>query len=493
MWSEYQSKVFDFFQNGSGHGAVNAVAGSGKSTTAVEAVIRAKVPNTQILAFNKHIEVDFNAKLEERGEVPLAKTYNAFAWGIFRQNARTKLDRDKTQNILRYQVLGKGKENEYWKFWSPMKRVIGILKNNFIDPRKPKVDLEKIILEYIDEYDIDLKSSDVMKFVNYAFQTYMISTQTLDVSDFDDQKFQPVYREMEFPKVDLAVVDEYQDTCPLEGKILELIRPDRLIVFGDPWQAIYSFKGTSKDSLAEFLTKYNATELPLSICYRCPKEVVRHAQGIVKHMEYNPEAPEGEVQTIEHSSYVSNGPTYDDMVLARCNVDLVSSAMGFIRRNIPAFVRGKEVGDQLTNIIKRVTNGKSMHISDFTPAFLDYQSKEIESLKGRNAVTRLSMFEETCETISVVSESCTTTDAILARLKTLFSDDANCQGIMHQSIHKSKGGEGKTGKDVYIIRPDKIPHPKAQNLDEERRIHYVGMTRVKGNGKLIYVRKPDDK
>lgn len=488
MWSDYQTKVFDFFQNGVGHGAVNAVAGSGKSTTAVEAVIRADVPNTQILAFNKHIEVDFNKKLEERGKLPLAKTYNAFAWGVFRQNARTKLERDKTQNILRYDVLGKSKEKEYWKYWSPMKRIIGILKNSFVLPEDRNLDT--IILDIIDEFDLDLKSSDVNEFVSYAKRTYQLSTQTLDVSDFDDQKFQPVYRGMGFPKVDLAVVDEYQDTCPLEGRILKLIRPDRLIVFGDPWQAIYSFKGTSKDSLSDFLKEYKAVELPLSICYRCPKEVVRHAQSIVAHMEYNQDAPEGGVETIEHRQYIKDTPSHEDMVLGRCNVDLVSSAMGFIRQNIPAYVRGKEIGDQLTNIIKRVTNGKSMHISDFTPLFLDYQSKEIESLKGRNAVSRLSVFEETCETIEVISETCTSTEAILARIKQLFSDDPDCQGIMHQSIHKSKGGEGKSGRNVFIVRPDKIPHPKAQNLDEERRIHYVGMTRVKGNGKLIYVSKP---
>lgn len=490
-WSEYQKGVFDFFEHDFIHGSVSAVAGSGKSTTAVESVIRAGEPNTKILAFNKHIEIDFNNKLAERGELQLARTYNGFGWEVLRNNVRTKLEKNKTENILRYKVLGKTNEKLYWKFWSPVKRAVSIMKNFYIVPESKFLD--DTVLTILDEFDLDIKSTDVQVFVDLVIKTFKLCVEDLSVSDFDDQKYQPIYRGMSFPKITLAVVDEYQDTCPLEGKILEAIKPNRLIVFGDSWQAIYSFKGTSKDSMKDFLVKYNAKELPLSICYRCPKEVVRHAKTIVSHIEYAPDAPEGAVETINSDKFLADC-TDQDMVLARCNADLVSSVMGFIRRNVPAYVRGKEIGDQITNLLNRVTNKKNMPMIDFTPAFLDFKSSETQSLKDRNATSKLHMFEETCETIDVLSEGCSASVDIIDRIEKLFKDDDdNPIGIMHQSIHKSKGGEGIKDKDVYIVGPEKIPHPKAKDEEEEKRIHYVGITRVKGNGRLRYVRKPATK
>jgi ATP-dependent exoDNAse (exonuclease V) beta subunit len=37
QWSAYQTKIFDFVRSGGGNTIVNAVAGSGKTTTIVEA------------------------------------------------------------------------------------------------------------------------------------------------------------------------------------------------------------------------------------------------------------------------------------------------------------------------------------------------------------------------------------------------------------------------------------------------------------------------
>jgi len=485
MWSNYQLNVFKFFEQGSGHGAINAVAGSGKSTTAVEAVVKSDINNIIILAFNKHIEVDFNEKLEQAGQFPIAKTYNAFGYRILSDNIKCKLSLTKNEDIFKYDVIGKKDASIYWKFVYNIKRVVSILKNNYVIPGP---NLSRIIYQVIDDFDLSIKEKDREDFVSYASEVYKKSVANSSVIDFDDQKFQPIYKEMEFPKMDLVVVDEYQDTCFLEAKILDAVQPERLIVFGDPWQAIYSFKGTEKDSIRTFTEKYKATELPLSICYRCPKEVVREAQKIVAHMEFNPEAPEGRVGWVSGSAFIKEC-TDQDMVLARCNVDLVSSAMGFIRAGIPAYVRGKEVGKTLSNVVEKIAGRKSMHIEDFMSAFRDYRDKEMESLRGRNALSRMTFFEETCETIEVLTEGCTGSKEIVKKIDNLFSDEDK-PGILHQSIHKSKGGEGNSGCNVYILRSDKIPHPKAVDQEEEMRIKYVGLTRVKGDGGLMFVEPP---
>lgn len=53
-WSTYQTAVFDFVSNGTGNAIVEAVAGSGKSTTIKEAFKRVK-GSAIFLAFNKAI------------------------------------------------------------------------------------------------------------------------------------------------------------------------------------------------------------------------------------------------------------------------------------------------------------------------------------------------------------------------------------------------------------------------------------------------------
>ena len=54
-WSAYQLAVFDWIKNGSGHAQIEAVAGSGKSTSLLGIVNRipCSCQPTAVLAFNR--------------------------------------------------------------------------------------------------------------------------------------------------------------------------------------------------------------------------------------------------------------------------------------------------------------------------------------------------------------------------------------------------------------------------------------------------------
>ena len=55
-WSSYQTAIFDEVENGEGNICVEALAGSGKSTTAVECVSHIPADQTILFtAFNKEI------------------------------------------------------------------------------------------------------------------------------------------------------------------------------------------------------------------------------------------------------------------------------------------------------------------------------------------------------------------------------------------------------------------------------------------------------
>ena len=51
--------------------------------------------------------------------------------------------------------------------------------------------------------------------------------------------------------------------------------------------------------------QFNAVELPLSICYRCPKNVVLEAKKLVPHIEYADSAADGTVDRVKKDVFVS--------------------------------------------------------------------------------------------------------------------------------------------------------------------------------------------
>ncbi|WP_432215712.1 ATP-dependent DNA helicase UvrD2 [Streptomyces seoulensis] len=80
------------------------------------------------------------------------------------------------------------------------------------------------------------------------------------------------------------VVDEYQDVSPLQQRLLELWLGDRdsLCVVGDASQTIYSFTGATPDHLLDFRLRHpGATVVKLVRDYRSTPQVVRLANGLL--------------------------------------------------------------------------------------------------------------------------------------------------------------------------------------------------------------------
>ena len=100
--SVYQQRIFDFIANGSGSAIVEAVAGSGKTSTIVQGLNL--IPNnkrTLFLAFNKSIALELQKRIP--GHVK-AQTLNGMghgAWMRYRQGSQVKLNANKTRDIIR--------------------------------------------------------------------------------------------------------------------------------------------------------------------------------------------------------------------------------------------------------------------------------------------------------------------------------------------------------------------------------------------------------
>ncbi|MDX2241376.1 MAG: UvrD-helicase domain-containing protein [Leptolyngbyaceae cyanobacterium bins.302] len=123
------------------------------------------------------------------------------------------------------------------------------------------------------------------------------------IIDYSDMLYLPYVWDLKPQTFEWVFVDEAQD---LSAAQLHLIlkaraRGGRMLLVGDPLQAIYGFAGADCESFNRIKETLQAQELPLSICYRCPVKVLELAKKLVPQIEGAPDAPDGIVETIKES------------------------------------------------------------------------------------------------------------------------------------------------------------------------------------------------
>lgn len=494
--SKYQQDIFDWVKHGSGHALVNAVAGSGKTTTVVEAAKLMK-GRCLFLAFNRHIKLELAKRLPANCEV---MTLNGFGWGVCRNNVRGakmpgKYDKQKDDAIL-LDVLA-GDDVFYKQAKKSIFRMIGLLKalgevttQNYME----------IARQYGAELD-DIK--DKAKFDKVLAATYDISVERLDLFSFDDQLFQPIYRNWDLPAYDWVVIDEMQDCSPIQITLAErLAESGRILGVGDPDQSIYLFRGAHPDAMNTVAERLHATWLPLSTCYRCPDAVIKAAKAEVPRIEAPmPNAKgAGVVETIETEDFLRN-VSDGDMVLCRTTAPLVKRCLEKLRDGKKAYVKGRDVSEQLIDLIEKI-NGRQFDrkriqslpkgqddIAGFLEKLDRHWTEQAYKLERAGRDIELMMLEDKVETIKALAEDKDSVIQIAQQIDKIFSDEAQ-EGIAFMTGHKAKGLESQT---VYILRPDLCPHPKAKQatqLRQEKNLKYVMKTRAMSE--LYFVTKEKD-
>lgn len=460
-YSHYQEAIFDYAVSGSGSAKINAVAGSGKTATGVEMCNRISTFG-RYMAFNRHIAQELSRKVNYFE----CCTYNSFGNRILREHFESmpKVSDRKDANLLRYFVLGNpssGSEDlkRYYENVGSVCRLISLFKNKLVlSVEEAQAELPGIL----ERYDIDLPDEDLL------FDTFEKSITDHKYISYDDQKYLPLLLGLEIPQSDFLVIDEAQDTCDVERELMLRSCSGRVFIFGDPWQCIYSFKGTTPDAMSQF----DGIDLPLSICYRCSAAVIREAQKIVPHIEAWKSG--GVVDTIKFEKFYDMAVP-GDMVLARCTLDLVESCLQFIRAGIPAYVKGREIGDKLLKLVDKIGGPDDKFLGN-----LDiWYDSEYRRFVDTNELA-LILLADKRDTLRVLWDGSIVD--LVKKIEKLFGEE---NGICHMTVHKAKGLQAKR---VFLLKPDKIPHPRAKKpwmKEEEMRLLYVAITRAQED--LFYV------
>ncbi len=480
-WSEQQTAIFRFFVEAIGHLIVRARAGTGKTTTIVEAVKRYLAADCArrvvVCAFNKKIEQELTARFA--GFPVTVKTLHAIGSSIVRKywsgipveskEQRGLRAKGLTERVCGQQVPDALKKlvtrlHTYGREIAPLAQAPGDL-----------IDIA-INFECVPDDEWADEGWTVERIEGYALAAMKLAADVRPAFiDFSDMIFLPVRNRWLYKWADLVVVDEAQDMTVAQLTLARGICKGRVVVVGDDRQAIYSFRGADAGSLDRLKTELNAAEHGLTTTYRCGKAIVAYAARMVPDFEAGAGNPEGEVLGLNTEKLVET-VALGDFVLSRMNAPLVGVAMKLLRAGKRTQIAGKQIGQDLIDLVRRL-NRKARSVPEFLARLEGWSEKELKrASKGKNEIAVQARMEEVLDRVEMLkslADGAANHREIEARIEALFTDDGlGAAGVITcSSVHRAKGLEADR---VFVLAATLKTH----NIEEEN-IHYVAATRAK--------------
>jgi DNA helicase II / ATP-dependent DNA helicase PcrA len=341
------------------------------------------------------------------------------------------------------------------------------------------------IVEHFDLFDEEPLAKKADDIIEMAIAVLKESNKESVIIDFDDMIYLLLLYQIRFFQYDNVFIDEAQDTNTVRRLLARCLmkpRSSRLFAVGDPHQAIYGFTGADNDSIEIIKETFGAKEMPLTVTYRCPKNVVKFAQNWVSHIQAHESAPEGTIslETFEQMMQKRDTLNGDTAILCRNTRPLVTAAFRLIREKIPCRIEGRDVGEQLKKLAGRWKSAQT--IGDLEEKLEEWLEREKEKWLPRKKMAKVQEAEDKFETLKVVMDACRedkqdSVQAVIAYIDNIFAD--NVAGILTLStIHKSKGREWQR---VYWLDRFNTCPSKYATLDWEREqetnLQYVCATR----------------
>lgn len=458
---------------------IQAVAGSGKSTTLKMIAARAK-GNIGMMAFSSAIAAELRKETPENVTV---KTCHAMGYGPLIKKFGSKVkDRglSKTKTILSswgmFNPEGKSSimRANAFSLRDEMDNLVSKIKVNLTDWNN-----EESVRKIIDRYGIDV-TEDALDLLPQIMEK---SKEEVKQIEFDDMMWLPIMYDLPLWKYDLLMVDEAQDLNNLMGEYTSRISGGRVIIVGDFFQAIMGFAGANCDSFDVLGKRFECEDLPLATCYRCGSSIVEEAKKINPVIRAHESTGEGEVRRICKDKY-----EYDlepgSLVIARRNATLVGPCFDMIKRGRKAVIKGRDIGVGLCTLIESIGG---VNVSDFLDRMEEYRDEKLEKLMKRKnpSQSKIDYINDQCDVLESISDGCRDVSDMKNKINVIFSKDNG--EVTFCSIHKSKGLEAEN---VAILDYERVRlfHEKMneEDLRQEKNLEYVALTRAKKRLDLIH-------
>ena len=359
-----------------------------------------------------------------------------------------------------------------------------------------------------------------------VFREYERRKEASGAIDFEDllELAVRMYEEDEFALAALRerytafTVDEYQDVNLLQQSLLELwLGPrDDLCAVGDDYQSIYGFTGASPEWLLGLAARFpQATVVRLEENYRSSPQVLALANRLVPRLggaektlrATRPDGPEPELRGFDspegEGAFVlervralhTEGVPYEEMaVLIRLNARSVDFEELFADAQVPFQGAALLARDGARQLLKGLRGAGFGSLAEEVRRVAVQQGlvDVVPDKVGERELVRQADLARLCKLAEEFDDGTKTVEQWIEWLRARF--DHGAQGGVHLlTLHRAKGLEFEA---VFLPRveekelPCKAAMRSPDQVAEERRLLYVGMTRAKRHLALTWSGKP---
>jgi superfamily I DNA/RNA helicase len=455
---------------------INAVAGSGKTTTVIE-YARTRPASSRILylAFNKSVKIEavkkFAGKALTNVKVETAHSL-AYRHIVFQSIYTVRSQGYKTNEIAELLNL-QGNEEKHTEY------IIANHINKFIacfcNSDKQKVQ----DINYLDTITDPKAKTFVQSFYPYIVKQSRLLLGKMDkgeieiTHDFYLKKFQLANPKL---KYDYILFDEGQDASPAMLDVFFKQKATKVIV-GDTHQQIYGWRFAVNS-----LEKADFTTLHLSTSFRFSQDIANLAMEVLKFKKHI-----NEYQAIPITGNGNSKEIKTLAVIARTNLGLLMKAIEYVTEkkmvkhiyfegNINSYTYADD-GASLYDVLN-LYNGKHHLIKDK----LIRSMKDIDELEDYNEKTEDVQLAMMVEIVKKYGNKIP--DIIKAiKEKHVENDDKEKAEMIFSTVHRSKGMEYDA---VHLVN-DFITEEKLEKLVKDKQSHKINATKLNEEINLLYV------
>jgi len=455
---------------------INAVAGSGKTTTIIEyAAARPKESKILYLAFNKSVKLEAIRKFNDKGLYNVkVETAHSLAYRhiVYDHSYKVKANGYNTNEIVELLKLrGTGEKHTEYIVANHIKKFIAY----FCNSDKQKVQE----LNYLDVVSDKKARAFVTKYYDYienqtrSLLSKMNKGEIEIIHDFYLKKFQLSGPKLEF---DYILFDEGQDASPAMLDVF--FKQDAVkVVVGDTHQQIYSWRYAVNS-----LEKAGFKTFQLSTSFRFGQDIATLAVEVLKYKKHINE---------QHKVVITGKGNFRELktkaILARTNLGLLLKAIKYVteRRNVKNIyfegnINSYTYADEGTSLydVLNLYNGKRHLIKD-------------SLLKSMKDMTELNDYIEKTEDlqlgmmVSIVSEYGNKIPGIIniIKKKHLDNDDRGKAEMIFSTVHRCKGMEYD---EVHLVN-DFMTEVKLEKLTKDKAAEVMNITKLNEEINLLYV------
>lgn len=514
-----QTSIIEAVRSGSGHILVEALAGTGKTSTILASLVAAPVKRVLLTSFAREIVDTLNDRMPKapRSSTWRASTLHTLGLGVLRSygwkpDVKDKdggIHKDTTEKLVSdmaksiEEIVDEDRRCER-KVWFDLPTATNTGKSVISEVIRGAAEAlvehwKSACLHQDTRSDIDLQIeafdalSDKDAEIAEAIATHayaMGARLDRDKISYSDMIWLPLVLGLKPKwKYALVLVDEAQDLSRPQFEFAQqFLAPDaRLMIVGDLKQSIYGWRGAVGPEVWAAMLAMKARVMSLTTTFRCAASIVAVANELVPELRASKDAAAGRVLKCTDRQLIAMLPTItvDTFVLSRSNAALFSIALQLWRIDARfTFNKGRELAKGLLALLSKLDQRDEER---FRKSLDGWHAQARAKAQEASSTSKLNRIDQARDTLLALL-TCKPPRELGALIERLSEE--RTAPVKLSTVHGTKGLEAER---VFLVRDTFARYQKRRLADgqlapisqEELNLEYVAITRAKHD--LIWI------